>query len=74
MDLPRSWLRFASRQKGAQFLRSRHAAHPINATLNYCYVVKARRLARAFTAIGLALPIGFPVRYEGPQFARLGRD
>jgi hypothetical protein len=58
-NLPRSWLRFANRQKGAQFLGSRHAAHPINAMLNYCYVVEAGRLARALTAIGLALPIGF---------------
>jgi hypothetical protein len=58
-DLPRSWLRFANRQKGAQFLGSKHAAHPINAMLNYAYVVEAGRLARALTAIGLALPIGF---------------
>ena len=27
--------------------------------LNYAYVVEARRLARALTAIGLALPLGF---------------
>ena len=58
-NLPRSWLRFANRQKGAQFLGARHASHPINAMLNYAYVVEAGRLARALTAIGLALPIGF---------------
>jgi CRISPR associated protein Cas1 len=58
-NLPRSWLRFANRQKGARFLGARHAAHPINAMLNYAYVVEAGRLARALTAIGLALPIGF---------------
>ena len=58
-DLPRSWLRFANRQKGAQFLGSKHASHPINAMLNYAYVVEAGRLARALTAAGFALPIGF---------------
>jgi CRISPR associated protein Cas1 len=42
-DLPRSWLRFASRQKSAQFLGSKHASHPINALLNYAYVVEAGR-------------------------------
>ena len=58
-DLPRSWLRFANRQKGVQFLGSKHASHPINAMLNYAYVVEAGRLARALTAAGFALPIGF---------------
>jgi CRISP-associated protein Cas1 len=58
-NLPRSWLRFANRNKGARFLGARHASHPINAMLNYAYVVEAGRLARALTAIGLALPIGF---------------
>ena len=58
-DLPRSWLRFANRQKGAQFLGSKHASHPINAMLSYAYVVEAGRLARALTAAGFALPIGF---------------
>jgi hypothetical protein len=58
-DLPRSWLRFANRQKGAQFLGSKRASHPINAMLNYAYVVEAGRLARALTAVGFALPIGF---------------
>jgi hypothetical protein len=58
-DLPRSWLRFANRQKGAQFLGSKHASHPINAMLNYAYVIEAGRLARALTAAGFALPIGF---------------
>jgi CRISPR/Cas system-associated endonuclease Cas1 len=55
-NLPRSWLRFANRQKGARFLGARHASHPINAMLNYAYVVEAGRLARPLTAIGLALP------------------
>jgi hypothetical protein len=58
-NLPRSWLRFANRQNGTRFLGARHASHPINAMLNYAYVVEAGRLARALTAIGLALPIGF---------------
>ena len=58
-NLPRSWLRFANRQKGAGFLGSKHASHPINAMLNYAYVVEAGRLAKALAARGLALPIGF---------------
>jgi CRISP-associated protein Cas1 len=58
-NLPRSWLRFANRQKGAQFLGSKHAQHPINAMLNYAYVVEAGRLAKALAARGLALQIGF---------------
>jgi CRISP-associated protein Cas1 len=56
---PRSWLRFANRNKGAQFLGNKHASHPINAMLNYAYVVEAGRLAKALAARGLALPIGF---------------
>jgi CRISP-associated protein Cas1 len=58
-NLPRSWLRFANRNKGAQFLGNKHAQHPINAMLNYAYVVEAGRLAKALAAHGLALPIGF---------------
>ena len=58
-NLPRTWLRFANRQKGAQFLGSKHASHPVNAMLNYAYVVEARRLAKALAARGLALQIGF---------------
>ncbi len=58
-NLPRSWLRFANRNKGAQFLGNKHASHPINAMLNYAYVVEAGRLAKALAARGLALPIGF---------------
>jgi CRISPR-associated endonuclease Cas1 len=58
-NLPRSWLRFANRKKGAQFLGPKHATHPINAMLNYCYVVEAGRLAKALAAQGLALPIGY---------------
>jgi CRISP-associated protein Cas1 len=58
-NLPRSWLRFANRQKGAKFLGSKHASHPINAMLNYAYVVEAGRLAKALAARGLALLIGF---------------
>ena len=34
-NLPRSWLRFAQRNKGAAFLGNQHASHPINAMLNY---------------------------------------
>jgi CRISPR-associated endonuclease Cas1 len=58
-NLPRSWLRFAQRNKGAAFLGNQHASHPINAMLNYCYIVEAGRLARALTAQGLCLSIGF---------------
>ena len=57
--LPRSWMRFAQRGKGNAFLGPKHAAHPINAMLNYCYVVEAGRLAKALAAQGLALPIGY---------------
>jgi hypothetical protein len=46
-NLPQTWLRFVNRQKGAHFLGSKHAKHPINAMLNYAYVIEARRLARA---------------------------
>ena len=58
-NLPRSWLRFAQRNKGAQFLGNQHASHPINAMLNYCYIIEAGRLARAMAAQGLCLSIGF---------------
>ena len=58
-NLPRSWLRFAQRNKGAAFLGNQHASHPINAMLNYCYIVEAGRLAKALAAQGLALPIGY---------------
>jgi CRISPR-associated protein Cas1 len=58
-NLPRSWLRFAQRNKGAAFLGNQHAAHPINAMLNYAYIVEAGRLAKALAAQGLCLSIGF---------------
>jgi CRISPR-associated protein Cas1 len=58
-NLPRTWLRFANRNKGAQFLGNKHAKHPVNAMLNYAYVVEAGRLAKALAARGMALPIGF---------------
>ena len=58
-NLPRSWLRFAQRNKGAAFLGNQHASHPINAMLNYAYIVEAGRLAKALAARGLALPIGY---------------
>jgi CRISP-associated protein Cas1 len=58
-NLPRSWLRFANRNKGAQFLGNKNALHPVNAMLNYAYVVEAGRLAKALAARGLALSIGF---------------
>jgi CRISPR-associated protein Cas1 len=58
-NLPRTWLRFANRQKGAGFLGSKNASHPINAMLNYAYVVEAGRLAKALAARGLALQIGY---------------
>jgi CRISP-associated protein Cas1 len=58
-NLPRSWLRFARRNKGAAFLGNQHASHPINAMLNYCYIVEAGRLAKALAAHGLCLSIGY---------------
>jgi CRISPR-associated protein Cas1 len=58
-NLPRTWLRFANRQKGAGFLGSKNASHPINAMLNYAYVVEAGRLAKALAARGLALQIAY---------------
>src|ERR1700722_5840872 len=58
-NLPRSWLRFAQRNKGAAFLGNQHASHPINAMLNYCYIVEAGRLAKALAAQGLCLSFGF---------------
>jgi CRISPR-associated endonuclease Cas1 len=58
-NLPRSWLRFAQRNKGAAFLGNQHASHPINAMLNYCYIVEAGRLAKALAANGLCLSIGY---------------
>ena len=58
-NLPRSWLRFAQRNKGATFLGNQHASHPINAMLNYCYIVEAGRLAKALAAEGLCLSIGY---------------
>ncbi len=58
-NLPRTWLRFSNRQKGAGFLGSKHASHPVNAMLNYAYVVEAGRLAKALIARGMALQIGY---------------
>jgi CRISP-associated protein Cas1 len=58
-NLPRSWLRFANRRRGADFLANKHASHPISAMVNYCIVVEAGRLARALSGFGLALQIGF---------------
>jgi CRISPR-associated protein Cas1 len=58
-NLPRSWLRFAQRNKGAAFLGNQHASQPINAMLNYAYIVEAGRLAKALAAHGLCLSIGF---------------
>jgi CRISPR/Cas system-associated endonuclease Cas1 len=58
-NLPPSWLRFANRGRGAEFLGNKHASHPISAMINYCIVVEAGRLARALSGFGLALQIGF---------------
>jgi CRISPR-associated endonuclease Cas1 len=58
-NLPRSWLRFAQRNKGAAFLGNQHASHPINAMLNYAYIVEAGRLAKVLAANGLCLSIGY---------------
>jgi CRISPR/Cas system-associated endonuclease Cas1 len=58
-NLPRTWLRFANRGNGAQFLGNKHASHPISAMINYCDVVEAGRLARALAGEGMAFQIGF---------------
>jgi CRISPR/Cas system-associated endonuclease Cas1 len=58
-NLPRSWLRFAYRGKGPEFLGNKHASHPISAMINYCVVVEAGRLARALAGEGMAFQIGF---------------
>jgi CRISP-associated protein Cas1 len=58
-NLPRSWLRFANRGRGAEFLGNKHASHPISAMINYCIVVEAGRLARALAGFGLALQVDF---------------
>jgi CRISPR-associated endonuclease Cas1 len=58
-NLPRTWMRFAQRGKGNAFFGPKHAAHPINAMLNYCYIVEAGRLAKVLAAQGLCLSIGF---------------
>ena len=78
-NLPRSWLRFANRGKGAEFLGNKHASHPISAMINYCVVVEAGRLARALAGFGPALQIGFTatntveIRLFGTQSSRCGR-
>jgi CRISPR/Cas system-associated endonuclease Cas1 len=66
-NLPRSWLRFANRGRGAEFLGNKHASHPISAMINYCVVVEAGRLARALAGHGLALQIGF---LHGDKYGR----
>jgi CRISPR/Cas system-associated endonuclease Cas1 len=58
-NLPRTWTRFAQRNKGPEFLGNKHALHPISAMINYCVVVEAGRLARTLAGQGLALQIGF---------------
>jgi len=58
-NLPRTWLRFANRGKGAEFLGNKHASHPISSMINYSVVVEAGRLARALAGEGMALQIGF---------------
>ena len=69
-NLPRSWKRYPLRNRGrpafhagvgepASKTSPQHASHPINAMLNYAYVIEAGRLARALSARGLHLAIGF---------------
>jgi CRISP-associated protein Cas1 len=58
-NLPRTWMRFANRGRGPEFLGNKHASHPISAMINYCVVVEAGRLARALAGEGMALQIGF---------------
>ena len=74
-NLPRSWLRFAQRNKGAAFLGNQHASHPINAMLNYCYIVEAGKARESARRAGL-MPFDwlFAQREERPQLACLGRN
>ena len=58
-NLPKSWLRFDQRSKNDANIGNQHAAHPINAMLNYAYVIEAGRLAKALACRGLCLSIGF---------------
>lgn len=64
-ELPRSWMRYPQRGRGRPAFQDgvgggrNNASHPINAMLNYAYVVEAARLARALTARGLILQLGF---------------
>ena len=56
--MPRTWLRFAGRRTGGAFLGNHHAAHPVNAMLNYL-CCRGGRLTKTLHARGLALAIGF---------------
>jgi hypothetical protein len=66
-DLPRSWLRFANRQKGAQFLGSKHAWHPINAISTTPMWSKRGGWFRPSDRVS-------PQRQTRAQLTRLGRD
>jgi hypothetical protein len=73
-NLPRSWMRFAQRGKGNAFFGPKHAAHPINAMLNYCYIRGwAARQGACEPRPSLADWLS-PRRQEGPQLACVGRD
>jgi hypothetical protein len=79
-NLPRSWLRFAQRNKGAAFLGNQHASHPINAMLNYCYIVEAggsprrsRRTAYAFRSATSTATRRAATRLCGTQSSRFAR-
>jgi CRISP-associated protein Cas1 len=64
-ELPRSWMQYPQRGRGRPAFRDgvgggrNNASHPINAMLNYAYVVETARLMRALTARGLVLHFGF---------------
>ena len=64
-DLPRSWKAFPPRSRGRPSnsdgigVGRNKASHPINAMLNYAYVVHAARLAHSLAARGFVLPLGF---------------
>ena len=61
--------------QGAAFLGNQHASHPINAMLNYCYIVEAGWLAKALAAQGVCLSIGFlHSDKKGRKSLCVGRD
>jgi CRISP-associated protein Cas1 len=66
---PANWARFSIRNSSIGRRGARHAAHPVNALLNWAYAVVAGRLSAELFARGAQLAIGFlhidkPGRYS----------